>query len=184
MGRKIVDITGNRYGRLVVIGSCDERSRDGVMWNCRCDCGSNKKVVSGSLRRGSTKSCGCLLRDCGSRLRDKNRHPFGSSSKNALYSDYRVSARRRGVKFDITFDLFLSLTSGACYYCGGMPQSKKHNKTSHGFYVYNGIDRVKNDLGYSAENCVTCCGVCNNMKRILGVDEFISKCLDIARKHG
>lgn len=59
MGRKKIDLTGQRFGKLVVVGECEERSNRGlVMWSCLCDCGKQIQVVGGALKSGNTKSCG------------------------------------------------------------------------------------------------------------------------------
>ena len=49
----------------------------------------------------------------------------------------------------------------------------KLDKALNGPYVYNGVDRVDNERGYSLENCVPCCKFCNRMKRDLGKKEFL-----------
>ena len=60
------DLTGNRYGRWVVLKLSKKytakelRSKGGFMWECKCDCGTIKEVHSGSLKRGATLSCGCV----------------------------------------------------------------------------------------------------------------------------
>lgn len=60
----IIDITGQRFGRLVVTAMRDRRDKWGmVMWDCRCDCGNVKDIASASLRTGRTRSCGCLERE-------------------------------------------------------------------------------------------------------------------------
>ena len=57
---RIIDITGNRYGNLVVVKRAESSKCGVAMWESVCDCG-NKTVVSGSnLRNGLVKSCGCL----------------------------------------------------------------------------------------------------------------------------
>lgn len=63
MGR-FVDITGKHFGNWTVIHKTDSRNSSGnVMWLCQCECG-NTKVVSGiSLRKGLSKSCGCIHRE-------------------------------------------------------------------------------------------------------------------------
>lgn len=55
------DMTGSRFGRLVAIEPTEKRDHRGVVyWRCKCDCG-NETIVNGNfLRRGVTKSCGCL----------------------------------------------------------------------------------------------------------------------------
>lgn len=65
---KFVDLTGQRFGNLVVTSfNCRRRYPGGgvaSMWNCKCDCG-NKTVVSNSSLRNGTKSCGCKAKRCG-----------------------------------------------------------------------------------------------------------------------
>ena len=59
MSRKI-EMTGKRFGRLVVLREAGRDNDRNVLWKCLCDCG-NIKVVSGRhLRTDNTKSCGCL----------------------------------------------------------------------------------------------------------------------------
>lgn len=58
---KIIDLTGKRFGKLVVIERNQElHENQKVFWKCRCDCGKTKNVVTSSLRKnGGTRSCGC-----------------------------------------------------------------------------------------------------------------------------
>lgn len=59
--RKGVDLTGQRFGRLLVLSKEDERGADGqVRWRCQCDCGNQVVTTTGQLRAGYKKSCGCL----------------------------------------------------------------------------------------------------------------------------
>lgn len=55
------DLTGRRFGRLTVLrrSSFTDGSPD-VFWDCRCDCGAEIVTRANSLRRGATRSCGCL----------------------------------------------------------------------------------------------------------------------------
>lgn len=63
-GWRVIDMTGRRFGRLLVV-SRGERTRvyPGAYWLCQCDCGAQRTVSGDSLRRGSTRSCGCLMRE-------------------------------------------------------------------------------------------------------------------------
>lgn len=51
---KRIDLTGQRFGRLVVL-----KHEKGYLWQCRCDCGKKTLSVSYDLRIGRTTSCGC-----------------------------------------------------------------------------------------------------------------------------
>ncbi|GGF87095.1 hypothetical protein [Paenibacillus aceti] len=69
----IVDLVGERFGRLVVLEDTHERFQNKVVWLCQCDCGSDPiKVPSTYLTTGDTTSCGCLRRENGSKLQDYN----------------------------------------------------------------------------------------------------------------
>lgn len=72
LGRQALDLIGNRYERLVVIqrdGSCPKTGH--ARWSCRCDCGSVKTYRGDHLRRGTSRSCGCLNAEL-TRLRKEN----------------------------------------------------------------------------------------------------------------
>lgn len=55
-----IDLTGQRFGRLVAITPANKRRGNSVIWCCQCDCGKIANVASINLRNGNTKSCGCL----------------------------------------------------------------------------------------------------------------------------
>ena len=56
---KIIDLTNKKFGKLTVIKQ-DGRDNSGkIMWLCRCDCGTEKRIRGNELRQGKTISCGC-----------------------------------------------------------------------------------------------------------------------------
>lgn len=59
---KTVDLTGERYGKLVVL-ELDHVERSTRYWKCSCQCGGTAVVREGNLRHGITKSCGCLKKE-------------------------------------------------------------------------------------------------------------------------
>jgi hypothetical protein len=61
---KLIDLTGQKFGRLTVIGRAAERMYGKhVAWICRCDCGEATTTIGTSLRKGAVKSCGCFRRN-------------------------------------------------------------------------------------------------------------------------
>ena len=54
----MLDETGNRYGKLVVLERATHRSKN-VHWLCECDCGNTTIVDGCNLRRSKIKGCGC-----------------------------------------------------------------------------------------------------------------------------
>lgn len=53
------DITGKRYGMLTVVSLAGKDKHGALLWNCKCDCGTEKVIVGNSLKSGATVSCGC-----------------------------------------------------------------------------------------------------------------------------
>lgn len=56
---RALDLTNQRFGKLVAIRRLNEKKRGCYLWECKCDCGNICKVVGSSLTCGNTKSCGC-----------------------------------------------------------------------------------------------------------------------------
>lgn len=77
-----IDLTGMEFDRLKVIRADGTNSSGQVVWICKCKCGNTVRVDGASLRRGATRSCGCLLRDM---------HREGSIQKNTVHGDYGTS---------------------------------------------------------------------------------------------
>jgi hypothetical protein len=101
-----------------------------------------------------------------------------------VYHGYIKAAKDRGYAFNLTRAEFVKLTQQDCVYCGSAPGNvykylRKKDKP-HGNFVYNGVDRIGNTVGYTTDNCVPCCGTCNKMKAALDVSTFIKHIKRIA----
>lgn len=72
-----MDLSGQRFGRLLVVRKTDEKDKWGrcYLYECRCDCGGTVLVTPTLLRSGQVRSCGCLQRE--NRLRDITGERFG-----------------------------------------------------------------------------------------------------------
>lgn len=62
MGNKLMDLTGRKFHRLIVIEQAGKRGHR-ICWKCVCECGKEVIVEAPDLRSGNTKSCGCLHRE-------------------------------------------------------------------------------------------------------------------------
>lgn len=60
---KAIDMTGERFGRLLVLERTNLRSGKTVVWKCKCDCGNICYVSRNALQQGKTQSCGCLQKE-------------------------------------------------------------------------------------------------------------------------
>lgn len=76
---KKVNILGQKFGRLTVVGECEERTKQGqLMYKCKCECGNIKNIRGYTLRNGGSKSCGCLNKI--------NHHKTHGKTHTRLYS--------------------------------------------------------------------------------------------------
>ena len=70
---KAIDLTGKRFGRLLVLGLnpipyLSPSGKPTRRWDCICDCGTKVTVLANVLKSGHSNSCGCLQREAASRL--------------------------------------------------------------------------------------------------------------------
>lgn len=65
---RLIDLTGQQFGRLTVIERVEHEGK-GTKWLCECECGNKKEVFSSNLRRGLTTSCGCFRKEKLSKLK-------------------------------------------------------------------------------------------------------------------
>jgi hypothetical protein len=102
------------------------------------------------------------------------RKSSGHAALTRLIGTYTWNAKVRGVPFDLSREDFARLVSLPCHYCGEPPSAVKQGKDIWSPLVYNGVDRVDNEKGYSLSNSVACCKNCNAAKRNLSVQEFLA----------
>lgn len=180
---KIQNLIGKTYSRLLVLGLVGTKNNKRI-WLCKCSCGNTTEVATSDLNSRNTQSCGCLNID---KIRQRvlgqtwSRKPPGEAGLNRLFRVYKTDAKYRNYQFNLTKDEFKILTSQNCHYCNSSPETKKYGSTKgatkegleHSAYVYNGIDRKDNNLGYFLDNCVTSCFKCNKLKGTYSYEEFL-----------
>ena len=60
---KLIDLTGKRFGKLVVIKISRKDNNRQYYWICQCDCGNTKEVLGNNIKRELTTSCGCIHKE-------------------------------------------------------------------------------------------------------------------------
>ena len=175
---------GKKFDRLLVVSPAKSKHKR-AYWNCLCDCGKTCTAMGKYLRQGKKRSCGCLKRESAQinakAMTESNNLPFGVAAFNLLFAGYKCSAAAREIEFKLTKDEVRDLTKENCFYCGAEPETVYASHLPNGGYVYNGVDRKDSSLGYSLENCVACCKMCNWMKNTFSVEKFIAQCFSIVK---
>lgn len=93
---KFTDISGQRFGRLLVLGPVGSHINSETKFTCLCDCGKTKDIVGRSMTKGFTTSCGCYRNE---RVRETNSTHMGTSSEvepwyAGAYRTYASMVRR------------------------------------------------------------------------------------------
>lgn len=131
----------------------------------QCICGKTKEVRGRTIRNGQSKNCGCTNNK---QSKGKQRIPGTNSALRVVYSNYSRKATRMNWEFELDILSLEKITSQNCYYCG---QEPKNRMQRHSYiYYYNGIDRVDNSRGYTKDNIVPCCSICNTKKGAISLD--------------
>lgn len=109
---KLIDLAGQKFGRLNVIKFTGSDRYGTAEWLCKCDCGDSIVVRGTALRRGNTKSCGCLQKE-GARTRF-NKYFFikntlyGGKYDNMEYNEY-TGQKEKNFYFDQFGDSYLEM---------------------------------------------------------------------------
>ena len=86
----MLDLTNQRFGKLVALEPTELRKRGRVVWKCICDCGNEAYVVATDLVKDNTKSCGCMS----SRNFVGERNKTHGMSKTKIYGVWRLMNER------------------------------------------------------------------------------------------
>lgn len=150
---KVRDISGKRFGRILVTGRAGSSACGTATWHCVCDCGRECVVEGAKLRKGNTKSCGCLRDE-----KSRERRLTHGRSGTRLYAVWKMMVQRcynpsnknfnryggRGIEMDpawrYDYDAFCKWSMENGY----DPDAPVQKCT---------IDRIDNEKGYGPGNC-------------------------------
>lgn len=168
------DLSGRRFGRLSIIKKVPNRKATAATWLCRCDCGNEKIITGPNLRRGATKSCGCLRRDM---MRAARTTHGGSYSPT-----YNAWSRMKGRCHNPNSDDFPDYGGRGITVCERWRDNYKAFLADMGQCPPEmSIDRINNDGNYEPSNCrwATATEQANN-KRNVPLYEFNGQRLSVA----
>lgn len=140
------DLTGKRFGRLLVIKKIDDK--EGDYWHCRCDCGVEKDIIGRSLRKGVTQSCGCRQHDI---VRTRNTtHGETNTRLNRIWRGMKTRCYNKNRK---EYERYGGRGITVCDEWLHDFEAFRDWALSHGYRDDLSIDRIDNDNGYSPTNC-------------------------------
>jgi hypothetical protein len=131
----LIDLTGQRFGRLLVVSRADPKRTD-ARWHCVCDCGATVTVYAFHLKSGHTTSCGCSWQHGHAETRTykawENMKQRCLNQRHPAWPDYGA----RGITVCARWMDFRNFLADM----GEVPPSLS-------------LERVDNDSGYGPDNC-------------------------------
>jgi hypothetical protein len=167
----LINRIGEVYGRFTIIEKAPGNRKK---WLARCECGKEKVVLIGNLTSGTTRSCGCWLKERRKLGIPSFKKAPGIAARNQVLISYKNGAKDRKFEWALSDEQFDKITSSDCHYCGICPHRVSRTEAKNGEFIYNGIDRVDNSKGYTSDNVVPCCKTCNRAKDTMSAQEFQS----------
>jgi hypothetical protein len=144
----MIDLTGRTFGRWSVVKMSHKDKKSALFWACTCECGTQRAVAAGDLKRGRSLSCGCLTIEksiARSTKHNMHRHP---AYRSWLHMKNRCSNERN---------------DGYYLYGGrGIKVCDKWDSSFEGFWEDMGptwqkghsIERKEVNGNYEATNCI------------------------------
>lgn len=145
------DLTGQRFGRLTVIGLDESKGTRRTYYYCQCECGKVKSIRGDGLKAGAVRSCGCMkLEQDRINLEANHSHKMSHTRpyeiwqgmKGRCYNPYDSRYHRYGARGITVCDEWKD--NFAAFYDWAIKNGYADNLT---------IDRIDNDKGYSPDNC-------------------------------
>lgn len=143
------DLTGQRFGRLVVLSVVDSKAGANIptKWLCQCDCGNLTEVQGCNLKSGVTKSCGCIQKELA-----RNKHFRHGGKGSRLYTIWCHMRHRCENAWDKAYKYYGNRGISVC--------DEWHNYSvfkewayKNGYAEHLTLDRIDVNGNYCPENC-------------------------------
>lgn len=147
---KLIDLTGQKFGRLTVIKRVENNNNNKVCFLCKCDCGNTIVVTGSRLKTGNTKSCGCLHKEIlianNKKTKRKYNLPYDKLHKD-IYFCWKAMKNRCSYK-----ELYKNKNIKVCKEWENF-ENFYYWSINNGYSKELSIDRINNNGDYEPNNC-------------------------------
>ena len=155
---KFIDISGQKYGRLTALYRLHNYHKNGTYWLCVCDCGNLSEVNIKDLRKGNTKSCGCLRGNHCSKIHLSRGKPskHGYKHKNDNPRIYRIYRNMLSRCYYHKCDRYKNYGGRGIKMCDEWYNDFQNFNIwamNNGYNDTLTIDRIDVNKNYSPDNC-------------------------------
>jgi hypothetical protein len=146
---KLIDLTGQRFGKLVVLGKAPGRANStNAFWKCKCDCGNEIVTLGLCLRKGETTSCGCYRKEISQKKMTK--HGMCHSRLAHIWYQMRERCSNPNLAGYVNYG---GRGISVCDEWENSFESFRDWALTHGYDPNLTIDRINNDGNYEPSNC-------------------------------
>ena len=143
----LVDLTGNRYGKLTVIKRVQRDSKNSA-WLCLCNCGKYSVAYAPNLKSGKTRTCGCGVTEATIKRCFKH-----GDSRSKLYMVWAGMKDRCNNPNNKEYELYGQRGISVCEEWENDYLAFKAWAEANGYSEGLTIDRTDNDGNYEPKNC-------------------------------
>lgn len=147
-----IDLTGKKFGRMLVLSRAANDRGGRAKWNCVCDCGTMKDVASYDLRSGHTTSCGCIGRERAAQRLETHGLSNGGDKTSPVYN---VWSKMKGRCYSKGNNRYYRYGARGITVCENWHDFQNFHDwaMSNGYEKGLQIDRIDNNGNYCPENC-------------------------------
>lgn len=182
-----IDMAGQVYNSWKILERVPwaPETKGGAWWVAEClECNEIYRVKGANIRRGLSKrcvKCGCGHGHAAQKGQVRTKRTAAQSAHHYLFLKLRKEARKRGLEWGLTPDQVQTLVLSNCAHCGAKPSlackplahlGLSQKRAADATITRNGIDRLDPELGYTEQNCVPCCEICNTSKLAMSLPEW------------
>ena len=146
-----IDLTGHTYGRWSVLNEVTPTGKN-KLWLCQCVCGTLKKVAGGSLRAGTSTSCGCFKNEV---QRERLlKHGDATSNKKSVRL-YRIWTGMKARCFNPNTEFYSMYGGKGISVCSEWLDYNQFKQWAlcNGYSDKLTLDRKNSNENYSSQNC-------------------------------
>ncbi len=145
---KFIDLTGKKFNRWTVLKRVENDKYNNPQYLCKCECGTVKIIRGYALKKGASKSCGCLIRET-----SKINHTLHGLTNTRIFNIWHGLKNRCFLKTNKDFKNYGARGIKVCdewknnfmfFYSWAMANGYKDNLT---------IDRIDVNGDYCPKNC-------------------------------
>lgn len=147
-----IDMTGKKFGRLTVLERTGLDGSRRVVWRCRCECGNETNVTGTLLRRGVTKSCGCIRNEMIAEIGRQSSTKHGMADTR-LYSEWRTMKTRCSNPRNHKYESYGARGITVCPEWSESFEAFRDWAFANGYRDDLTIDRIDGNGNYEPSNC-------------------------------